>query len=114
MQVIVIRIFYFSDILSPFYTDRTDVDLQPIKHHCIERAVIIGQQTRKQAGIFGPTKRCKDRFYIRDNDTFVHKHTQKEFKVTDFCVDSVTGEIKSKNDRFANIFGNKGDMLLFT
>ena len=98
-----------------FYTDRTDVDLQPIKDHCVrERSVIIGQQTRKQTGVIGPTKRCKDRFYIRDNDTLVIKHTQKEYKVTDFCVNSITGEIESKDDRFANIFDNKDGMLLFT
>ena len=106
--------FYFSDIVPLFYTDRTDVDLQPIKDHCITRSVIIGQQTKKQAGVIGPTKRCKDRFYIRDNDTLVIKHRQKEYKVTDFCVNPNTGEIESKDDRFANIFDNKADMLLLT
>ena len=41
-----------TDIVPLFYTDRTDVDLQPIKDHCIERAVIIGRQTKKQSDSF--------------------------------------------------------------
>ena len=44
-----------------------------------------------------PTKRCKDMFYIENNDTMVIRYTKKKFKAGDFCIE-FNGDAKSKDD----------------